>query len=150
MVTQKSAMATNISSEGFILLDSAMNPISVNPIAMQILVYPLKPDAHKNFSSYLTKRIRSTLFSHRPSARPVLLTRIQSGRRTYWCRSFQVNSMSNGQSQASLVVLLERSSAKLASLSQLGERFHLTTREQEVSEYLRQGMTSKQIATRME
>ena len=42
---QKNAMATSASPEGFLLLDSARNPIFVNPVATQALVYPRKPEA---------------------------------------------------------------------------------------------------------
>ena len=147
---QKDAMAMSISSEGFLLLDSSMNPTFVNPVATQILVYPEKPEAQKNLSSYLASRIRSTLFSQPSPTGPALVPRFQSGRRTYWCRSFQVNSMANGHSQASLAVLLERTLARSASLAQMSERFHLTTREQEVAQFLLQGLTSKEIGMRMQ
>jgi DNA-binding NarL/FixJ family response regulator len=148
---EKDAMATSISSEGLLLLDSSMNPIFVNPVATQILVYPEKPEAQKNLSSYLASRIRSTLFSQQSSNGPALVPRFQSGRRTYWCRSFQVNSMANGHPQASLAVLFGRASAaKSASLAQLSDRFHLTTREQEVAQFLLEGLTSKEIGIRMQ
>jgi DNA-binding NarL/FixJ family response regulator len=59
--------------------------------------------------------------------------------------------MTNGDSQAALAVLLERASAKsAASLAQLSEKFHLTTREQEVAQFLLQGLTSKEIGLRMQ
>jgi DNA-binding CsgD family transcriptional regulator len=127
-----------------------MNPIFANPVATQILVYPQKPEAQKNLISCLASRIRSTLFSQESSTGPVLVPRFQSGRRTYSCRSFQVNSMANGHSQTSLAVLFERASARSASLTQLSERFHLTAREQEVARFLLQGLTSKEIGVRMQ
>jgi DNA-binding NarL/FixJ family response regulator len=148
---QKDAAATSISPEGFLLLDSSMNPIFVNPVATQILIYPEKPEAHKNLSSYLASRIRSTLFSQQASTGPALVPRFQSGRRTYWCRSLEVNSMANGHSQVCLAVLFGRASeARSASLAQLSERFHLTTREQEVAQFLFEGLTSKEIGLRMQ
>ncbi len=148
---QKHAMGTSVSSEGFLLLDSSMNPLFVNPVARQILVYPEKPEAQKNLSSYLASRIRSTLLSQQPSTGPALVPRFQSGRRTYWCRSFEVSSMANGHSQVSLVVLFGRASvASSASLAQLSERFRLTTREQEVAQFLLEGLTSKEIGMRMQ
>jgi len=58
--------------------------------------------------------------------------------------------MANGHSQASLAVLLERTLARSASLAQMSERFHLTTREQEVAQFLLQGLTSKEIGMRMQ
>jgi DNA-binding CsgD family transcriptional regulator len=147
---QKNAMATNASSEGFLLLDPSMNPIFVNPAAAQILVYPQKPGTQRNLNSYLASRIRLTLFSEQPLNGSALVPKFRSGRRTYLCRSFRVNGMTNGDSQAALVVLLERGSAKSASLSQLLDRFHLTVREQEVALFLSQGLTSKEIGMRMQ
>jgi DNA-binding NarL/FixJ family response regulator len=151
MQKEKDATATSGSSEGFLLLDSSMNPIFINPVATQILVYPQKPEAQKNLGNYLVSRIHSTLFSQQSSSGRALVPRFQSGRRTYWCRSFEVNSMANGHSQTSLAVLFGRASAaKSASLAQLSERFRLTTREQEVAQFLLEGLTSKEIGMRMQ
>lgn len=115
----------------------------------KILTYPEKPEAQKDLSSYLTNRIRSALFSERPNGTPLVATFL-SGRRTYSCRGLPVNGMTNGASHASLAVLLERVSARSASLLRLSERFHLTSREQEVAQFLLQGLTSKEIGLRMQ
>ena len=150
-ILQKDAMGTSVPSEGFLLLDSSRNLLFVNPVATQILVYPERPEAQKNLSSYLAGKIHSTLFSQQSPAGSVLVPRFQSGRRTYWCRSFEVNSASNGHSHVSLAVLFGRApAAKSASLAQLSERFHLTTREQEVARFLLEGLTSKEIGMRMQ
>jgi DNA-binding CsgD family transcriptional regulator len=71
-----------------------------------------------------------------------------SGKRLYLCRSFRANALSN--SRPLVAVLLERVSAASISLTQVSERFHLTTREQEVLQYLSEGgLTTKEIAMRM-
>lgn len=147
---QKNAMAMSTSSDGFLLLDHSMNPIFVSPVAAQILAYPQKPETQRNLDSYLASRIRLTLFSEPQSNGSALVPKLQSGRRTYLCRSFRVDGMANGNSGAALAVLLERAGAKSTSLAQLSERFHLTTREQEVAQFLLQGLTSKQIGMRMQ
>lgn len=142
------------SSEGFLLLDSSLNPIFVNPVATQILAYPQKPDVRKDLNGYIASRIRSTLFPDQQNAEgstdSMLVAKFQSGRRTYLCRSFQVHRVPKGDPQASIAILLQRSSAKYTSLLQLSERFHLTTREQQVAQFLLQGLTSKEIGMRME
>lgn len=142
-------MTTRVSPEGFILLDSSMNPIFVNPAAKEILVYPHNPEAQKDPDSYLSATIRSTLFSKQSSNGSALVPKFQSGKRTYRCRSFPVNGLANGDSHVSLAVLLERATARAAFLTQNLERFHLTTREQEVAQFLLKGLTSKEIGMRM-
>jgi DNA-binding CsgD family transcriptional regulator len=136
-------------AEGFLLLDGAMKPILVNPAAARILAYPEKPELQKNLNSYLANRVRSTLLSERPNGTPLVAT-FQSGRRVYTCRSFPVDGMSPGHQQPSLAVVLERASARSASLIRLSEKFHLTNREQEVAQFLLQGLTSKEIGSRMQ
>jgi DNA-binding CsgD family transcriptional regulator len=131
------------------LLDASMNPILVNHAAAQILAYPQSPDAHKNVDSYLATRVRSTLLSERPDNGAALVSRFQSGRRIYSCRGFWVNAVRNGH-QASLAVLLERASSRSGALAQLVDKFHLTAREQEVAQFLLQGLTSKEIGVRMQ
>lgn len=76
---QKNVMAMSISSEGFLLLDSSMNPIFVNPAATQILVYPQKPEKGGELDSYLASKIRMTLFLEEPSNGSALVPKFQSG-----------------------------------------------------------------------
>jgi DNA-binding CsgD family transcriptional regulator len=147
---QNATALTNNPSDGFLLLDSSMVPIFVNPAAAQILVYPERPETHRNLCGYVASRIRGALLSEQPSNGSSLVPRFQSGRRTYLCRSFLVNGTANGNSHAALAVLLERASTRAASLAQISERFHLTTREQEVTHFLLHGLTSKEIGVRMQ
>jgi DNA-binding NarL/FixJ family response regulator len=141
---------TALCGEGFLLLDAEMNPVLVNSTAAQILTYPQKPEAQKNLDSYLASKVRSTLLSEGASNGLAVVSRFQSGRRVYLCRSFQVSSRANGHSRPSLAVLLERSSPRSVSINLLFDRFHLTTREQEVAQFLLQGLTSKEIGQRMQ
>ena len=146
---QKIPTAASASSEGFLLLDASTIPILVNPTAAEILLYPQKPEAQRNLDGHLARRVRSILFSEQSNASSPV-AKFQSGRRTYLCRSFRVNGMTNGHTQASVVLLLQRISSRSASIAQLSERFRLTTREQEVAQFLLQGLTSKEIGMRMQ
>lgn len=137
-------------SEGFLLLDASLRPIFVNRIAAEILCYPQKPEAHKNLYAFLASKIHSTLFSAQPSPGPALVKEFLSGKRRYQCRAYRVDAQGHGGAQASAAVLLERYSAASLSIGQVSERFHLTTREQEVFRHLLVGRTTKEIATGME
>ena len=148
-VMQK-AVATAVPSEGFLLLDPTLNPIFVNHAAAKILLYPRQVEAHRKLDSFLADKIRCTLLSRQSSGVPELVAKFQSGKRLYRCRAFRVNAVAEGDSQPSVAVLLKRGSAGSISLVQVSERFHLTTREQQVLQCLWEGgLTTKEIATRI-
>lgn len=139
-----------VSSEGFLLLDSSLRPIFVNRLATEILSYPQKPEAHKSLDAFLASKILTTLFSVQGSQVPALVSKFLSGRRRYKCRAYRVDVPGNGKAQASVAVLLERFSTGSFSLGLVSEKFHLTSREQEVLRHLLVGRTTKEIATGME
>jgi DNA-binding CsgD family transcriptional regulator len=137
-------------SEGFLLLDSALRPVFFNRLAAEILTYPQKPESLKDLKSFLTGKIHSTLFQVQGSRAPSLVSEFQSGRRRYQCRAYRLGTQVNGHGDASVAVILERFSRGSLSLDQVGDRFHLTIREQEVLKHLLVGRTTKEIATGME
>jgi DNA-binding CsgD family transcriptional regulator len=137
-------------SAGFLLLDSCLQPIFVNRVAAEILSYPEMPEAYKKLDAFLAKKIHSTLFSVQNSSEPSLVTEFLSGKRRYQCRAYRVDAVGNGGAQGSVAVLFNRFSAATLSIGQVSERFHLTTREQEVLRHLLVGRTTKEIATGME
>jgi DNA-binding CsgD family transcriptional regulator len=150
MVTQRTVSNAAKSSEGFLLLNSSLSPIFVNRAAAEILSYPQKPEKHKNLDDFLVNRIRATLFSERDSRVSTPVATFQSGRRVYQCRSYRVNALAKGDSETSLAVLLERGAGGSIPTVHVSEKFHLTNREQEVFQYLSDGLTTKEIAVGME
>src|ERR1700694_3879769 len=83
--------ARPLSPDGFLLLDCQMKPVFVNRAAAEILLYPRKVEAQKKLDEFLQTKVRSTLLCGQPSREPSVVPRIQSGRRLYMCRAFQVN-----------------------------------------------------------
>ena len=134
------------SPDGFLLFDASMNPIFVNHIAAQILVYP---GSAKDHGDLLSDKIRSTLLLTESSNPTVLVSRFTSGKRLYFCRAFRVSSTADRQLLPSLAVILERGSERSKPLTDLSQRFRLTAREQDVLRCLLEGLTSKEIGTRM-
>lgn len=137
------------SAPGFLLLDSLLSPISFNAEAVQILGYPDETTSPAPPDSLLSERIRSILASRDSSEEPSFVTEFHSGRRRYFCRVFRIDANAKEPSQPRLAVLLERGPSGLILLSRVSEQFSLTRREREVLEYLLQGMSGREIASRM-
>jgi DNA-binding CsgD family transcriptional regulator len=146
---RKSVHVTTGSEVGFVLLDSTLDPVLLNRSAAEILSYPLNPGAQKGQHSLLAERVRVMLVASHPGGGSPIVPEFRSGRRLYHCRTFRVDAQSKEYSQLSLAVLFERGSQGSLSLPQVAQQYHLTTREQQVLEYLLQGLTSKEIADRM-
>jgi DNA-binding CsgD family transcriptional regulator len=147
---RKTAAAGVVSSEGFLLVDSAMNPVYASPEVAQILMYPQRVEAQKNLADHLAKRLRSLNFAEQSSGTSTtVVAKFQSGKRQYLCRAFHMSGFYKGESKLFIALLLERAFGKPAHHSATLDKFRLTSREREVAQHLIQGLTSKDIGRRM-
>ncbi len=137
------------SSVGFVLMDSALNLIWSNFEATQILSYPDKLTNLRRQELHVTRRIRATLMNRPALGDSPFVTEFRSGRRRYFCRAFLVDSQTKDPAHPSIAVLLERGPSGLVSFSEVRQQFNLTQREREALEHLLQGLSSKEIANRM-
>jgi DNA-binding NarL/FixJ family response regulator len=142
------------SSAGLILLDSRMNPMVVNSVAAEVLSYPHKPAGPKRINEFVLGKIRTTLLTKTGTDNSSFVSQFRSGRRLYSCRTFRVEThangaQANGYQPTAIAVIIERGSADSFSAARVAEKYHLTTREQQVLVFLQEGLTSKQIAERM-
>ncbi len=136
---------THPSRLGFLLVDALLKPIYVNAEAIQVLTYPQPLPEIAALDRYLSEMIRLLL----PEDQPLPPAGFMSGRRQYLCRVLPVNSRSEVPSHAT-AVLLERSAQKFIDVAQAAEEFRLSCRELETVTHLLQGLTSKEIARRMD
>lgn len=140
------------SAQGFLLLDSRLRPVAYNSEALQILSYPAKPDSIRQLPQFLSDKVRSALVNGGSFDRPVFVHECNSGRRTYSCRVLRLDldgATPSKSSPVSFAVLLERHISGGAALDVLARQFDLTARECETVALLLEGLTSKEIATRM-
>ncbi len=136
------------SESGFLLLDGGWNLIAANDPALQILCFPSGADRIKQPKVFLADRVRTTLLDHNHHG--AFVKEFTSGKRRYICKSLAVACNGYDSPQPAFAVLLERDTANSDSaLAEVSAQFGLTPREGETVEFLLQGLTSKEIATRM-
>lgn len=136
------------SAPGLLLVDATtLKPFAFNSEVLQILAYPADPRGIKHVHVFLTDLINTQLI-RRNAAAPGFASEFSSGNRTYKCRVFQLEKQGNGSS-APVALLFERSPSTDAALFQVSKEFNLTPREQRTVQLLLDGLTSKEIACRM-
>ena len=140
-------MTMAVSEPGFLILDSKLNPIACNQQVISILTYPNLVDQVRRVGVFLSDKIRVSLVNRQSRDSLEFVKEFRSGKRRYNCRTFHLDSPDKG---SLLVLVLERYASRTASLSQLSQEFDLTVREQETVQLLLQGLTSKEIAVRMD
>ena len=139
------------STNGFLLLDGGLNLIAANDPALQILCFPSEANRINQPKLSLADRVRTTLLDHRHQDGPAFVKEFKSGKRRYICKNFRVDCNGHYPVQPAFAVLLERdASSSYSALAEISEQFDLTQRERETVEFLLQGLTSKEIATRMQ
>jgi len=135
---------------GLLLISASLKPLYANAEALEILAYPQKPDTIPSIDSFLEQKIRSALLNELLSRRSKFVHELTSGKRRYRCRAFALTPPSKSSSNApSIAVLIERCSKPKLDTSYLLEKYGLTQRERETVDFLAQGLTSKEIAARM-
>src|SRR5437899_2097800 len=133
---------------GFLLIDSLRRPIYANAEAARILLYPAKPD--NSFLELLPEnKIRVMLPQNNGVPQVDLQTVFLSVRRHYLCRAFHFGARSTGSCEANTALVLERIVPGGLHPSEIAQKFGLTPREQETTELLMLGLSSKEIASRM-
>ena len=142
-------MFSTSSQSGFLLLDKSLGPVASNHEAIRILTYPNLPERIQRIDVFLGDKIRAGLVSRQSPTALEFVKEFKSGRRRYVCRSFMVDTNGKGMPLVA-ALLLERCSSSTMALAQIGQDFELTRREKETVELLIQGLTSKEIATRMQ
>jgi DNA-binding CsgD family transcriptional regulator len=147
---KRNAQGESDCETGLLLLDFGNLPVYANAEAIRILAYPQKAEKVQSLGSCLAEKMRSPVVNDRgptcmPQARELV-----SGRRRYLCRIFDLATGSTDTRTPAVAVLIERTPQVSFQVSLIAERFQLTRREEETVSLLLGGLTSKEIAQRMQ
>jgi DNA-binding CsgD family transcriptional regulator len=148
-------LAVSESVVGFILLDVSLRVLYANADAVHILGYPFPATTPQEAYDGVARRIRAQIEDYMPSPDRPTLTELASGRRRYFCRAFAMNEadrkLSTGAAfRPSFAALIERRKSAIVELTQVGDQYELTPRERQALALLLQGLSSKEIAVRMD
>jgi DNA-binding CsgD family transcriptional regulator len=139
-----------IAEPGFILLDEHFHPLAFNPAAVEILAFPTKPDRIEHANVFLKDKVRSSLLNRQGKQALECVREYRSGGRRYICRAFRLDCNLSSKSGFAMAILLERHTSGADALNELTHQFDLTGRESEMVSLLMEGLTSKEIANRMQ
>jgi len=136
---------------GFLVVDASLKPVFANGEAITILAYP--GPSSQSLADLFHKKVGPSIVDTQDSPTneivPHSIIRLRSGRRTYYCRLFPLNSNGKGSKGAATLFVLERGMSGPLALSQVSQHFNLTHREHQAVALLLQGFSNKEIAESM-
>lgn len=134
---------------GVILINHKGTPVYFNTEAIRVLSYCVRTKNGWEVADVLPSDIRLMLLSLSTCDSVPVVTALTSGRRRYLCRGFALNPAPGAHSERIVALVLERECNRSADITEAAEQFNLTEREQQTVGLLTLGLTSKEIATRM-
>lgn len=133
-------------SVGLLLLDHSFNPVYINSTARLVLTYAIGKD--RVSVADIREMLRARM-ANIPDGESCLT--LISGRRKYICRNLILEPVQPTQERARWAIVFERiSRRRQEALRRTIEQYGLTPRERQVALFLLEGLTSKEIAERMD
>ena len=145
-------LSSPVGSVGLLLFDSTLSPTLVNDEAIRILSYPGHQEGTPRVEEFLARMIQSLDLKAQDTLEKCSIKRFMSGRRHYTCRLLPVfpSGRSPRSPQQPVMALLIERDPVAADFLAIAKKFNLTQREYEAVQHLALGLTSKEIAARME
>ncbi len=133
---------------GLVLMDLSLKLIACDRGAAAILNYPNQPGAKQDPASFIPQEILDIIRSRKPSDLSLVKTHFRMGKSEYIWRAHLMESQ-NGLSQPLVALHLEKVSSTSDAIYEVAAKYHLTDREQEALRGISMGLTSKEVAARM-
>jgi DNA-binding CsgD family transcriptional regulator len=137
-----------IADVGMVLLDLSLRPIAFDRGAAEMFNEEAKRrGAGPAFT--IPREIVDVIRRSRPGDPSAEKMRFLLGTRDYTCRSYLLQPGGGDQQNALIAVHLERDVSVYDAVSEVGSEYRLTDREHEVLKEIAAGLTSKEVAQRM-
>jgi len=136
------------SETGMILLDLSLKPIAVDKGAAAILNDSTQPRSPETPFA-MPKEVLDVIRSRKPSELTTTKTQFAMGKRKYSCRTYLMESQNGSLTLPILALHFERDVSSTDALTEVTAEYHLTAREQEALRGISIGLTSKELAERM-
>jgi DNA-binding NarL/FixJ family response regulator len=137
-----------VNASGFILTDFSFLPVYANDVAIDILKRVSGTSEASDWEMCVQQKLQLVFKTVRYSAESALVSFI-SGKRLYSCRPSVLN-VRDDRRPPLIVLVLERQVIRETGLLEASRRYHLSPRESETVLHLSQGLTTKEIAQRMQ
>jgi DNA-binding CsgD family transcriptional regulator len=141
------------SSWGLVLIDAhSLKPLHADSKALEILAYPEDSQSIKSVEDFLTSKIQLLIRAPQQAPDSAFVCEFTSGRRTYRCRACCLSLSIGPQAHDNtlmLALLVYRVPHLFLNSRRVARTFGFTERELQTVEFLIQGLTSKEIAERM-
>ena len=134
---------------GLILLDLSLRVIAWDQGAAAILQDGEPASKHAPSTSWIPSEILEVIRRRKHGDLTALRTYFHIGESEYLCRAYLLESISSSMTQPVVAVHLETSSFAVETVYTCASEFHLTVREAEVLRGISMGLSTKELATRL-
>jgi DNA-binding CsgD family transcriptional regulator len=134
---------------GAVLVDFALRPVAFDRGAAAILGDASLQLAQPRRGIVIPKQLADVVRGRRPSDLAGPATHFVVGKQEYICRVYPLDHVPDGGSAPMLVLLFEKALPPADAIDEVSAEYRLTDREQEALKGIAMGLTTKEVASRM-
>ncbi len=134
---------------GLVLLDLSLELVALDQGAASILSSPARLGLKREPTSSVPAEILDVLRTRKPTDLSSLRAYFRRGLSEYTCRAYLVEPSDPSLVEPLVALHLEKVSSATDAVHEIGAKYHLTDREQEALRGISMGLTSKEVAERM-
>lgn len=133
-----------------VLTDLALKPLAIDRGAASILTGGTSPTGNETPASFqIPKEVQDFVRNRKPTELSSGEAHFRTGKFEYVCRAYRVEPQDGVITEPALVLHFERGGAATDAIHKVAAEYRLTDREQEALRGISLGLSSKELADRM-